>query len=79
MAVPSDLMFQDPAAQDTGDSRFLDQAYLTYVILFGTDVDIKEEIASALAKKQPLEEIESRSWLFFGRGPPSSPPSVLCP
>lgn len=64
MAVPS-------PAQDTpleaGDSTFLEQAYLTYVIPLGTDVNIKEEITNAVSKKQPLEEIESRSWLFFGK------------
>lgn len=69
MAVPSQV--QD-IPLEAGDSAFLEQAYLTYLIPFGTDVNIEEEIANAVLKKQPLEEIESRSWLFFGKDPCSS-------
>lgn len=55
---------------EPGDSTFLDHSYLTYTIPFGTGVDIEEEIKNAVAKKQPLEEIETRPWLFFGKHPP---------
>lgn len=64
MAVPSEAEDIPPNAVDSG---FLEQAYLTYIIPFGTDVDIREEIAKAVSQKQPLEEIESRAWLFFGK------------
>lgn len=60
MAVPSEL-------EDTApDTLFLEQSYLTYVIPYGTNVDIKETIEGAIAQKKPLEDIETRSWLFFG-------------
>lgn len=63
MAVP----FQPPgSAPEAGDDAFLDQAHLTYIIPYGTEVDIKAEVENALAQKKPLEEIDSRPWLFFG-------------
>lgn len=63
MAVPSQL---EDAVPDAGDTAFLEQSHLTYVINYGTDVDIKETIESAIAQGKPLEDIETRSWLFFG-------------
>lgn len=66
MAVPSQLEDSTP---DAGDTAFLEQAHLTYVIPHGTDLNIKEEIEHALAHQKPLEDIETRSWLFFGMFP----------
>lgn len=63
MAVPSQL---EDAAPDAGDTAFLEQSHLTYVVPYKTGVDIKEEIEDAIAQKKPLEDIETRSWLFFG-------------
>lgn len=63
MAVPSQL---EGTAAEAGDDTFLDWAHLTYIIPYGTEVDIKAEVANALAQKKPLEEIDSRPWLFFG-------------
>lgn len=68
MAVPSQHQNED-APLEAGDSAFLEQAYLTYIIPFGTDVDIKDELQNVISKQQPLEDIESRSWLFFGKAP----------
>lgn len=68
MAVPSQL---EDVPLDAGDSAFLEQAYLTYIIPFGTDVNIEEEIQNAVSNKHTLEDIESRSWLFFGKDPSS--------
>lgn len=67
MAVPSQ---PEDTASEAGDAAFLEQSELTYIIPFGTDVDVKETIQRAIFKKQPLEEIDSRTWLFFGRHPP---------
>lgn len=69
MAVPSQI---EDVPLEVRDSAFLEQAHLTYIIPFETDFKIKEEITYAISKKQPLEEIESRSWLFFGKDPCSS-------
>lgn len=66
MAVPNQL---EDVSETGGDPAFLDHSYLTYTIPFGTGVDIEEEIKNAIEKKQPLEEIETRPWLFFGKGP----------
>lgn len=63
MAVPSQLEGTAPEAKD---EAFLDRAHLTYIIPYGTEVDIKVEVENALAQKKPLEEIDSRPWLFFG-------------
>lgn len=63
MAVPSQ---PEDAAPDAGDTVFLEQSHLTYVVPYGTNVDIKETIQSAISQKKPLEDIETRSWLFFG-------------
>ncbi|ROW11089.1 hypothetical protein VMCG_00972 [Cytospora schulzeri] len=62
MAVPNQ---HDDVSETGGDSAFLDHSYLTYTIPFGTGVNIEEEIKNAIEKKQPLEEIETRPWLFF--------------
>lgn len=60
MAVPSRL-------EDTApDTLFLEQSHLTYVIPYGTNVDVKEIIEGAISRKKPLEDIETRTWLFFG-------------
>lgn len=67
MAVPSQL---EDTALEAADAGFLQQSELTYIIPSGTEVDVKEEIERAISKKQPLEEIESRTWLFFGKEPP---------
>ncbi|KUI60420.1 hypothetical protein VP1G_07623 [Cytospora mali] len=61
MAVPNKL--ED--VSETGDSSFLDNSYFTYTIPFGTGVNIEEEIKNAVTRKQQIEEIESRPWLFF--------------
>lgn len=66
MAVPSQ---PEDATPDAGDTAFLEQSHLTYVIPYGTDVDIKEEVENAIAREKALEDIETRSWLFFGMRP----------
>lgn len=63
MAVPS---YFDDAAPEAGDTAFLQQSYLTYIIPFGTDVDIKAEVENAITQKKPIEDIETRPFLFFG-------------
>lgn len=63
MAVPSQL---EDTASDTRDTVFLEQSHLTYVIPYGTNVDIKEIIEGAISQKKPLEDTETRTWLFFG-------------
>ncbi|PSR99434.1 TRAPP trafficking subunit Trs65-domain-containing protein [Coniella lustricola] len=62
MAVPSQL---EDAAADAGDSAFLGQSYLTYIIPFSTTVDIKAEVENAIASNRPLADINSRPWLLF--------------
>lgn len=62
MADPNQL---EDVSETGGDPAFLDHSYLTYTIPFGSGVDIEEEIKNAIEKKQPLEEIETRPWLFF--------------
>lgn len=66
MAAPSQHQNEN-AHSEAGDAAFLDQAYLTYIIPFGTDVDIEAEVRNAKSRQMPLEDIESRSWLFFGK------------
>ncbi|CAN8098793.1 unnamed protein product [Discula destructiva] len=62
MAVPSQV---EDGTLEAGDSAFLEQSYLTYIIPHGTDVDIKSELENTIAEKKPFEEIDTRSWLFF--------------
>lgn len=66
MAVPSQL---EDAVADSGDSAFLGQSYLTYIIPFSTSVNIKAEVENAIASSRPLADIESRPWLLFGKKP----------
>lgn len=63
MAVPSQV---EDAATEAGDAAFLGQSYLTYIIPFRTDVDVKQELENAIAKSQPLADVDSRSSLLFG-------------
>lgn len=65
MADPSLL---EPNVPEVDDAAFLEQAYLTYLIPYGTNVDIGEVVKAAISEKKPLEELESRTWLFFGMG-----------
>lgn len=65
MADPSPLEHDVP---EVDDSAFLEHSYLTYIIPYGTDADIGEVVKAAIAEKKPLEELESRTWLFFGMG-----------
>ncbi|KAF3764972.1 hypothetical protein M406DRAFT_41903 [Cryphonectria parasitica EP155] len=62
MAVPSQI--QDTAV-GAGDSAFLAQSYLTYLIPYRTNVDMKEEVEKAIATSQPLADIASRPWFLF--------------
>lgn len=48
------------------DTAFLEQSFLTYTVPFRTDLDIEEEIRTAISNQQPLEDLENRPWLFFG-------------
>lgn len=63
MAVDSQLEEPVPEA---GDNAFLEHAHLTYIIPSATDVDIKAEVEQAVAQSSPLEDVDTRSWLFFG-------------
>lgn len=63
MADPSPLGHSVP---EVDDSAFLEHSYLTYILPYGTDIDISEVVKGAIAQKKPLEELESRTWLFFG-------------
>lgn len=65
MAGPSPLEHDGP---EVNDSAFLEHSYLTYIIPYDTDADIGEVVKAAIAEKKPLEELESRTWLFFGMG-----------
>lgn len=65
MAVPAHSGDGDPASGED-DTTFLDQSFLTYTIPFRTDLNIGEEVRAAIAKGQPLEDLENRPWLFFG-------------
>lgn len=65
MADPLPLEHNVP---ELDDSAFLEHSYLTYIIPYGTDADIAEVVKAAIAEEKPLEELESRSWLFFGMG-----------
>lgn len=66
MAVPSQL---EAGTSEAGDSAFLEHSYLTYIIPHDTEIDITQYIQTAVAEKKVLEELESRTWLFFGMKP----------
>jgi hypothetical protein len=59
-------------ASGEDDAAFLEQSFLTYTVPFSTDFNIEEKVRAAIAKGQPLEELENRPWLFFGEEPPES-------
>lgn len=63
MADPLPL---DHATPELDDSAFLEHAYLTYIIPSSTNSNIGEVVKAAIAENKPLEELESRTWLFFG-------------
>ena len=64
MAVPTHSGDGDTASGE--DTAFLEQSFLTYTVPFRTDINIEEEVRAAIAKGQPLEDLENRPWLFFG-------------
>lgn len=65
MAVPTHSSDGDTASGEE-DTAFLEQSFLTYTVPFRTDINIEEEVRAAIAKGQPLEDLENRPWLFFG-------------
>lgn len=65
MAVPTHSGDGDNASGEE-DTAFLEQSFLAYTVPFRTDINIEEEIRAAIAKGQPLEDLENRPWLFFG-------------
>lgn len=65
MAVPTNSG-EGGIASAEDDTAFLEQSFLTYTVPFRTDLDIEEEIRTAISKEQPLEDLENRPWLFFG-------------
>lgn len=78
MADPSPSLEHD-VPNEADASAFLAHAYLTYILPYDTDVDIGEVVKAAIADKKPLEELESRTWLFFGMAilRPGANPEVL--
>jgi hypothetical protein len=65
MAVPTHSGGGGTASAEEDDA-FLEQSFLTYTVPFRTDLNIEEEVRAAIAKGQPLEDMENRPWLFFG-------------
>lgn len=64
----------EDVAFEAGDAVFLEHSYFTYTVPFATGVDAEEVVKDAIARKQPLEELEARPWLFFGEDPSVSMP-----
>lgn len=62
MAVPT-----EEVAPERADGDLLEKSFLSYLIPALTDIDIEDQIKRNLSQKSPLDEIESREWLFFGR------------
>ena len=69
MAVPTHSGDAGTASGED-DTAFLEQSFLTYTVPFRTDPKIEEEVRAAIAKGQPLEDLENRPWIFFGEDIP---------
>jgi hypothetical protein len=63
MAVPTTSEVSNP------DHSFLDKSYLTYLVPSATDLQLDEAFRNDGAGKSPIDGIEQREWLFFGRIP----------
>lgn len=75
MAVPSHPGDGDTASGED-DTAFLEQSFLAFTVPFRTDINIEDEIRTAISKGQPLEDLENRPWFFFGEdlSQPADPP-----